>query len=170
MDGNSQKDPSKGNKKKGKAKKDSEPEALDVYPEKFSAHIHAAQTWLDMHRSNRTLTQDDRDFLTFEHNTLGPVYYSLMNKDVLELHHYVQKKDYTLCVIDIPYGFDMAQCLHNDKVQWGTSQHKAVLQAFKVVSTARLWRIVVHHSMDQYTDVAKVLTEECSGGIQNCMW
>lgn len=82
----------------------------------------------------------------------------------------VPSRAYTLALVDIPYGFALAGCLHEDIVGWGIQEITKMVQSFKVATNAKLWRIIIHHSIDQYDVVKTVLKAECNGGFQNCVW
>ena len=108
--------------------------------------------------------------LRYEHPRFGDILYEIHGKDAKMLHEYCPKRDYTLVLADIPYGFNITGCLHDDSVAWGETELSLMVRAFKVVTTARLWRIIIVHSIDQYAAVKTVLEAECNGGTQNCIW
>lgn len=165
-----QKDTSLGSTKK---KKKSDELDLKSFPDKFNAHIAQAQNWLMMKTSNTQLnltTNAKFPATVFEHPTFGDVGYEIHTQDVRKLHEVVHPRPYTLALIDIPYGFARSGCLHDDTVAWGVEELSNTIQSFKVVAIARLWRIIVLHSIDQYEAVKTVLQAECNVGIQNCIW
>jgi hypothetical protein len=108
--------------------------------------------------------------LVFEHPFHGDVYYEIHQKDAKLLHEFVCKRPYTLALVDIPYGFNLPECLHEDSVPWGATDLSAMIQSFKIVTTARIWRIVVMHSCQQLGMVDAVLKQECNAGLQTCCW
>lgn len=108
--------------------------------------------------------------LRFEHPTHGDILYEVHSKDARVLHEYLPKRDYTLVVADIPYGFDLPGCLHDDSVAWGQPEIASMVRAFKVVTIAKLWRVIIIHSIEQYAAVKAVLEAECNGGIQSGAW
>ena len=108
--------------------------------------------------------------LRYEHVKFGDVLYEIHYKDARLLHDYILKRDYALVLADIPYRFCIPGCMHDDTVAWGQPEIAAMVRAFKVVTTARLWRIIIIHSLDQFAVVKAVLEQECNGGIQSCMW
>lgn len=144
-----------------------------TYPDRFNAHIAQAQNWLRMKLANNALSDAIPDALrciVFEHPDHGDVFYEIHNQDALKLHDFVAKRAYTLAIADIPYGMGLPSCLHEDTVPWLENEIKTLVQSFKIVTTARLWRIVIMHSIDQVHVVNKVLRELCNGGIQSCSW
>ena len=158
---------------KKKSGEDAEEDTMISYPNKFSAHICQAQAWLAMITSNQQVSQEDSVNLRcsrFEHPKFGDVLYDIYCQDARLLHDYIPKREYTLVLADIPYGFCIPGCMHDDTVAWGQSDIAAMVRAFKVVTTARPWRIILVHSIDQFAVVKSVLEQECNGGIQSCMW
>lgn len=159
--------------RKKKGEEVEEDRDMTSYPDKFSAHICQAQQWLSMVNSNQGVSQEDTvniRCLRFEHQTHGDILYEIHCKDAKTLHEYIPKRDYTLMLADIPYGFNVSGCLHDDSVAWGQEEVSTMLRSFKVVTTARLWRVIIMHSIDQYAAVKTVLEAECNGGTQNCVW
>lgn len=159
--------------KKKKGDNGEEEREMISYPDKFAAHIDQAQAWLAMVNSNQQVSQEDSvnlRCLRFEHQVYGDVLYEIHSHDARLLHDYIPKRDYTLVLADIPYGFSIPGCLHDDAVAWGQPEIAAMVRAFKVVTTAKLWRIIIVHSLDQYGPVKSVLEHECNGGTQHCMW
>ena len=166
-----QKEKAPAKKKKGEEGED-EREMIS-YPDKFSAHICQAQAWLAMVNSNQTVSQEESvnlRCLRFEHPKFGDILYEIHCKDARLLHDYIPKRDYSLVLADIPYGFNIPGCLHDDTVAWGHAEVASMVRAFKVVTTARLWRIILVHSLDQFGPVKSVLEQECNGGMQACVW
>lgn len=167
-----QKDPTTKRKKKESAGEDEEV-VLGSYPDIFTSHIDQAQQWYRMVMSSEKVSQveeADRNCSIFEHPKFGDIMYQTFTKDVRELHDYMPRRPYTLILADIPYGFDMAGCLHNDKVCWGESELGTMIRAAKVVTNARAWRVIIIHSTPQIPVVKKVLEQECNSGIQECIW
>jgi hypothetical protein len=164
-----QKEPT-GKKKKGEEERD-----LQTYPERFNAHILQAQSWLKMKLANSSIPSsadvpDRLKCLTFEHPDHGDMFYEIFEKDALKLHEFVTKRPYSLLLADIPYGFNHATCLHEDSVAWDASQIESMLQSFKIVTTSRIWRVIILHSFQQAGEVYKALMKECKGGVQTCSW
>ncbi len=157
-----------------KKKEDSdEPVDLKSFLDKFNAHIAQAQNWLSMKSSPMCLGETVLETVSavlFEHPVLGDIPYDIQQGDALRLHELVRPRPYTLVLADIPYGFAKSGCLHEDNVAWGAEEVTKLVQSFKVVTTAKLWRIIILHSIDQYDVVKRVLNAECNGGIQSCVW
>ena len=150
-----------------------EEQDLQTYPERFNAHILQAQSWLRMKKANTRVPSyipDSLRCLTFEHPDHGDVFYEIFQEDATLLHNFVTKRSYTLLVVDVPYGFALPSCMHDDNSAWGIDELTSMVQAFKIVSTAKLWRIAIMHSCEQLAIVEIVLKSECNGGIQNCCW
>ena len=159
--------------KKKKGEDGEEEREMLSYLDKFSAHICQAQQWLAMVNSNQQVSQEETvnlRCLRFEHPSYGDILYEIHAKDAKVLHEYMPKRDYSLMLADIPYGFDVPGCLHDDSVAWGQAEIASMMRAFKVVTTARLWRVIIIHSIDQYATVKAVLDAECNGGLQSCAW
>lgn len=158
----------------GKRKRpEGEEHELATYPERFNAHIAQAQNWLRMKIANKAVVLDGADALrciAFEHPEHGDVLYEIHNRDALKLHEFVPKRDYTLAIVDVPYGLNLASCLHEDTSPWMEAEIKSMIQSLKIVTTARVWRIIIMHSIGQVTAVSNVLKDLCSGGIQCCAW
>ena len=99
---------------------------------------------------------DDGTFKKFSHkkDITRELYYNVYCGDVAEMITLVPKKEYTLLVADIPYGF---------------KQLEKMVKDFADLTTAGLWRIVVFHSMDQGYSVAQALRSRCHG-VENLAW
>jgi hypothetical protein len=94
--------------KKKKAAKDAEERELLSYRKTFTALISQAQQWLKMLNKIKVLSQQesiDKDLVHFEHPRFGNIKYHIFNKDVKHLPEYMPKRDYTLILANIPYGF-----------------------------------------------------------------
>jgi hypothetical protein len=143
---------------------------LKSFPDKFNAHIAQTQNWLAMKSSSKQTQGSELCPNAFEHPEFGDVHYDILTHDVQILHEKLPARAYTLALADIPYGFAVSGCLHDDNVAWGVEEISKMVQSFKVASIAKLWRIIIHHSIDQYEAVKTVLKAECNGGFQNCMW
>jgi hypothetical protein len=62
-----------------------------------------------------------------------------------------------LILADIPYSFNQTICMHNDKESWEDEKLSHMMQAIKMVTTSKSWRIIINHSQDQNEAVKKVL-------------
>ena len=70
------------------------------------------------------------------------------------------KKEYTLLIADIPYGFRMVGSSYDDE-PFRFKQIEKVVKNFAELTTASLWRIVLFHSMAQGYSVAQALRSRC---------
>ena len=165
-----QKDKSGGKKKKAVGEEERE---LSSYPEKFNAHISHAQEWLRIKTSGSQVSPVDeanRDCLKFEHPLFGDILYKMYNRDCKLLHEFLPRREYTLAIADIPYGFNVPECRHDDTVAWRESEIRQVVKSFKASTVAQSWRFVILHSDDQMPAVKLVMNEECNGGCHTCIW
>ena len=96
------------------------------------------------------------------------LYYNVYCGDVAEMITMVAKKEYTLLVADIPYGFRMAGSSY-DEEPFRFKQLQKMVKDFADLTTTGLWRIVVFHSMDQGYSVAQALRSRCHG-VENLAW
>lgn len=123
-----------------------------------------------MKSSTRQTLEDDLHPNAVEHLEFGDVYYDIFNHDAQVVHKVVPMRPYTLALANIPYGFGMVGCLLEDAIPWGMNEITKMVQSFKIVTNGKLWRIIVHHSLDQYEAIKILLKTECNGGFQNCVW
>ena len=70
--------------------------------------------------------------------TLTEWNYEIHNWDVLKLHEFVSKRNYTLAIVDVPYGFNLSFYLHEDIAAWMEEEIKTLIQSLKIVSTTRI--------------------------------
>jgi hypothetical protein len=77
---------------------------------------------------------------------------------------------YTLVLADVPSGFDLNGCVHNDKVRWGETELSTMTQVVKVVTTARAWSIILIHNREELQAVKIVLEQECNTRKEECIW
>ena len=68
--------------------------------------------------------------------------------DVAEMIEMLPRKEYTLLVANIPYGFPMAG-LSYDEEPFRLKQLEKMVKDFADLTTTGLWRIMVFHSMDE---------------------
>jgi hypothetical protein len=165
-----QKDKSKKKKTSTDGEEDRE---LSTYPEQFNAHIVHAQEWLRMKLGGIAVTPVDeanRDCFKFEHPLFGDILYKMYTADCKLLHEFLPRREYTLAIADIPYGFNVSGCRHDDSVAWGEADIRQLVKSFKVSTAAPSWRFVILHSDDQLPMVKSVLNQECSGGCHPCIW
>jgi 23S rRNA G2445 N2-methylase RlmL len=114
--------------------------------------------------------EDDGTLKKFSHkkDITKDLFYNVFCGDVAELSSKLPKKEYTLLVADIPYGFRMAGSSYDDE-PFRFKQLEKMVKDFAELTTASLWRIVIFHSMDQGYSVAQALRSRCHG-IENLAW
>ncbi len=144
-------------------KKEGELPPPSSYPEKFRTHCHQ----IDMAREaalNPSLhmgMETSKDSTFVYQNTSST--YEIIKGDARALEMLVKPRPYTLCLMDIPYGFAKGNCEHNDDTPFTKPELVQVIKKFKEVTTAPIWRIVIIHSDSQASWVREVLEEEnCS--------
>jgi DNA modification methylase len=114
--------------------------------------------------------EDDGTLKKFSHkkDITKDLFYNVFCGDVTELSSKLPKKEYSLLVADIPYGFRMAGSSYDDE-PFRFKQLEKMVKDFAELTTASLWRIVIFHSMDQGYSVAQALRSRCHG-IENLAW
>ena len=114
--------------------------------------------------------QDDGTLKKFSHkkDITKDLFYNVFCGDVAEMSSKLPKKDYSLLIADIPYGFRMAGSSYDDE-PFRFKQLEKMVKDFAELTTASLWRIVIFHSMDQGYSVAQALRSRCHG-IENLAW
>ena len=114
--------------------------------------------------------EDDGTLKKFSHkkDITKDLFYNVFCGDVAELSSKLPKKEYSLLVADIPYGFRMAGSPYDDE-PFRFKQLEKMVKDFAELTTASLWRIVIFHSMDQGYSVAQALRSRCHG-IENLAW
>jgi hypothetical protein len=165
-----QKDSTGSKKKKTfENREDKEPAS---YPEKFTSLISQAQQWLEMLNKSKELSQQesiDKDLVHFKNSRFGNIKYHIFNKDVRNLPEYMPRRDYTLILADIPYGLQTKGCEHDD-VAWGEQQLGDMVRAAKFITTAKEFRFIIIHSVEQYYIVRNALDKETNVGYSNGCW
>ena len=140
------------------------------FPTSFLAHLERATKEKDRRLIKAFETEDDGTFKKFSHKKdfTQDLYYNVTYGDVIEMIQKVPKKEYTLLIADIPYGFRMAGSTYDDE-PFRFKQLEKMVKDFAELTTASLWRIVVFHSIDQGYSVAQALRSRCHG-IENLAW
>ena len=102
--------------------------------------------------------EDDGTLKKFSHkkDITKDLFYIFFCGDVAELSSKLPKKDYSLLIPDIPYGFQMAGSSYDD-APFRFKQLEKMVKDFADLTTTSLWRIVIFHSMDQGYSVAQAL-------------
>ena len=108
--------------------------------------------------------EEDETFKKFSHkkDITRDLYYNVLYGDVAEMIQKVPKKDYTLLIADIPYGFRMTRSSYDDEL-FQFKQFEKMVKDFVELTTTSLWRIVAFHSMDQGYSMAQALRSRCHG-------
>ena len=88
------------------------------------------------------------------------LFYNVYNSDVVDMLQVLPKKDYTLLIANIPYGFRMAGSSYDD-TPFIFKQLDKMIKDFPQLTTTPLWRIVIFHSMDQGYSMSQVLRSTC---------
>ena len=140
------------------------------FPTSFLAHLERVRKEKDRCLIKAFETDEDDTFKTFSHkkDITQDLYYNVICGDVIEMIQKVLKKEYTLLIANIPYGFRMAGSSYNDE-PFKFKQLEKIVKDFAELTTASLWRIVVFHSMDQEYSVTQAFRSHCHG-IENLAW
>ena len=114
--------------------------------------------------------EDDGTFKKFSHkkDIICDLYYNVYCGDMADMKEKLPRKDYTLLISYIPYGFRMAWSMYNEE-PFIFKQLEKMVKDFAEMTTTSLWRIVIFHSMDQGYSVAQALRSRCHG-IENLAW
>ena len=119
----------------------------------------------------REMDQDTMGVLMkFSHptNSLHSLLYVVFSGDVADMTKLLPKKDYTLMIADIPYGFRLAGSV-NDEEPYKYNQLERMIKDFANMTTAPLWRVVIFHSRDQSYSVSKALLTTCHA-VEGLTW
>ena len=140
------------------------------FPTSFLSHLERARKEKDRRLVKAFNVDDDGTFKKFNHkkDITRELYYNVYCGDVAEMLQKLPKKEYTLLIADIPYGFRMAGSSYDDE-PFRFKQLEKMVKDFAELTTATLWRIVVFHSMDQGYSVAQALRSRCHG-VENLAW
>ena len=80
-------------------------------------------------------------------DSLHSLSYSVYCGDVAEMTRLLPRKEYSLMIADIPYGFRLAGSI-NDEEPFKYNQLEKMIKDFAKLTTAPLWHIVIFHSWD----------------------
>ena len=139
-------------------------------PEVFNYHIERAR----QEKTRLLAKQMDQDTegvlkcFTHPSNSLHSLSYGVFSGDVADMGNLLPKKDYSLLIADIPYGFRLAGSV-NDEEPFKYIQLEKMIKAFSQLTTAPLWRIIIFHSRDQSYSVSKALMTTCHA-VEGLMW
>lgn len=142
---------------------------VESYPEAFVQHIDVARTWKAMQEKAAEPSKEIVPVRVFENSCFGPVQYLCVEGDAVKLHELLGKREYTLAVADIP-STTTKNVKGEEVLPWGYDQINMMVSSFRAVTSSLLWRFVIFHSLEQREDVVKVLKEQCSGGVEDCVW
>ncbi|MCO5555464.1 hypothetical protein L7F22_009009 [Adiantum nelumboides] len=138
-------------------------------PQEFEQHLGRA-------RAERRRLEDaenivnNPDISTFVSDdiTTLPIQYSVFEGKVENMESFVPRRHYTLGIADAPYGFKAPHSI-NDDVKYGLSAYKKVIEAFKKVTSAESWVLVIFHAHDQISATKKAFVDN-SMVHQLCIW
>ena len=162
-----------------KQRKKSSLPALPDWPKEFNLFCETVFRERDIAKNLQNISDIDDQFdnefrakNAWQHldKEYGEYYWDVKKADCRYLDLIgIARRNYTLLIIDIPYGFDIS-VEHDDSVAWGDDDLRQVVQKFKRLTTAKFFRIIVMHSRQQWPFVEKVLTDELTGGCEFCIW
>ena len=140
------------------------------FPTSFLDHLEQARKEKDRRLVRSYDVKDDGTFKKFSHkkDITCELYYNVSCGDVADMNLSLPRKDYTLLIANIPYGFRMAGSSYDDE-PFKFKQLQKMVKDFALMMTTSLWRIVVFHSMDQGYSVAQALRSRCHR-IENLTW
>ncbi|MCO5553878.1 hypothetical protein L7F22_007404 [Adiantum nelumboides] len=138
-------------------------------PQEFEQHLGRA-------RAERRRLEDaenivnNPDISTFVSDdiTTLPVQYSVFEGKEENMESFVLRRHYTLGIADAPYGFKAPHSI-NDDVKYGLSVYKKVIEAFKKVTSAESWVLVIFHAHEQIFAAEKAFVNN-SMVHQLCIW
>ena len=132
-----------------RGKKPGEVKDIHDFPTSFLAHLERARKEKDRRLIKAYESKEDGSFKKFSHkkDITRDFFYNVFCGDVVEMNRILPKKEYTLMIVDIPYGFRMAGSSYDDE-PFRFKQLENMVKDFVELMTACLWRIVVFHSMD----------------------
>ena len=70
------------------------------------------------------------------------------------------KRQYTLLIVDIPYGFRITGSMYDDE-HFKYPQIEKMLKDVAELTLAPLWQIVIFHNMGQYLSITTSLKSRC---------
>ena len=106
----------------------------------MAASVSADQHPLDNeYRAKHSWSHPCRDF--------GDIYYNIKEGDARELDTLgIHRRNYTLLMMDIPYGLCLPLANHDDSYAWTKEDVVKVIRKFKLLTTADQFRVVIMHS------------------------
>jgi hypothetical protein len=94
--------------------------------------------------------------------------YFLHTGDVRMLDGFLLPRSYTLAVADIPYGFNAPGAEYDD--QFMEQDILDMVTRFSNVTTSKIWRFVIIHSLQQTNVVMSCLEKVCNCGVEAGIW
>ena len=117
------------------------------------------------------MDQDTTGLLkSFTHpsDILHSLLYGVFSGDVADMSSLLPKKDYSLMIADIPYGFRLAGSI-NDEEPFKYNQLEKMIKDFAKLTSASLWRVIIFHSRYQSYSVSKALRSTCHA-VEGLTW
>ena len=145
-----------------RGKRPGEVKDIHNFPTSFLAHLERARKEKDRRLVKAYKDEDDGTLKKFSHkkNITKDLFYNVFCGDVAEMSSKLPKKDYSLLIADIPYGFRMAGSSY-DNEPFQFKQLEKMVKDFTELTTTSLCRIVVFHTMEQWYYVAQALRSRC---------
>ena len=143
---------------------DHEVKDIHDFPTSFLAHLERTQKEKDCRLIKVYDTNDDGILKKFSYkkDITRDQYYNIYYGDVAKMVLKLPKKEYTLLIANIPYGFRMVGSSIGHTI-WLSHEPfllkwlAKMVKDFAELTTTSLWRIVMFHSMDQGYFVAQTL-------------
>ena len=101
-------------------------------------------------------------------NSLHSLSYSVLCGDVADMLKLLRKKEYSMLIADIPYGFQLAG-LVNDEEPFKYIQLEKMIKDFARLIMAPLWRVIIFHSRNQSYSMSKALMTTCQA-VEGLTW
>ncbi|KAL3677895.1 hypothetical protein R1sor_020851 [Riccia sorocarpa] len=114
------------------------------------------------------LPQPVQTFKTWaKEGSLKSVEWDVFHHDVPLHAECCPKQKYTLAIADVPYGFQLKDCSHNDSKPFLKNNVLDMLTQVGLVSSSSYWTLVIFHNLQQAPDVAEAFKnfgcKSCSG-------
>ena len=87
---------------------------------------------------------------------------------ILNMLQTLPRKDYSLLILDIPYGFRLAGSI-TDEEPFKYNQIEKIANNFASLTMTPLWRIVVFYSRDLTYSVSKAVKTTCHA-LEGLTW
>lgn len=145
---------------------------LNLLPPTFKEHIYKARDWMEVTKDQQQLVSSGsgQNFMEFR-DTHWPAgkhcQVAITNNDVLCMATFVEPRRYTLFVLDLPRGLQLesrSNSLEYDQ-RFEEEQFKRMVSQFCVITTAKIFRIVVFHSADDMGMVRNILQTVCKSYV-----